>query len=245
LTLLTPPFSDTEISTLAAALADPDPLIRTAALRALQRAPAEMRLSIGSELLDDSVLSVRLAAVGVYIDVRDLLPIAGSRAFGRAADEYRASNTMLANTPEALANLGNFELSMGNANQAVNYFRDAVRLSPNNAFLRHSMGLILVRSGQRDEALQKLREAFELEPSNPRYVYVYGVALNSLGLNDDALVLMRDARQQFPADFDIGWGLATMLRDAGEREEARGVTAELAEQFPNDANIRALQDSLR
>lgn len=245
LTLLTPPLADVETSAIAKALDDPDPLIRTAALRALQFAPAETRLRIGPHSLTDPVLSVRLAAVSVYAELRDLLPVAENRAFGRAAEEYRASNTMLANTPEALANLANFELSMGDVNQAVGYYRDAVRVSPSNAFLRHSMGLVLVRSGERDEALQQLRQAADLEPSNPRYVYVYGVALNSLGMNNDALAVLRDARQQFPTDFDIGWALATMLRDAGEIENARNVTAELAEQFPGDANIIALQDALR
>lgn len=245
LTLLTPPLGGAETSAIGTALDDPDPLIRAAALRALQLTPAETRLRIGTKSLEDPVLSVRLAAVSAYADVRDLLPANESRAFGLAAEEYRASNTMLANTPEALANLANFELAMGDVNKAVNYYRDALQVAPANAFLRHSMGLVLVRSGERDEALQQLREAYDLEPSNPRYVYVYGVALNSMGLNDDALAVLGDAREQFTDDFDIGWALATMLRDAGEVDNARSVTAELAEQFPDDANIRALQDSLR
>ena len=244
LTLLAPPFGEAETSAIASALDDPDPLVRTAALRALNLAPAETRLRTGTKSLADPVRSVRLAAVSVYADVRDLLPAAEARAFGRAAEEYRATNTMLANTPEALANLASFELSMGDVNQAVGYFRDALQLEPGNAFLRHSMGLVLVRSGQRDEALLQLRQAYELEPSNPRYVYVYGVALNSLGLNVDALTLLQDARRRFPSDFDIGWAVATMLRDAGDIETARGVATELAQHFPNDPNIAALRESL-
>ena len=245
LTLLAPPFADTETNAIASALKDPDPLIRTAALRALQLAPAETRLQLGAQTLSDPVRSVRLAAARVYADVRDLLPAADARAFGEAAEEYRAANLMLANTPEALASLGNFELTLGDAKQAVRYFRDALQLAPDNALLRHTMGLVLVRSGDRDEALLQLRRAFELEPSSPRYVYVYGVALNSMGLNDDALALLQDARRDFPSDFDIGWAVATMLRDAGAIEDARAVAQELAEQFPDNANISALRDSLR
>jgi tetratricopeptide (TPR) repeat protein len=244
LTLLAPPFADAETRAITNALDDPDPLIRTAALRALQLAPAETRLRMGARTLNDPVLSVRLAAASVYADIQDLLPAAEARAFGRAAEEYRAANTMLANTPEALANLGQFELSMGDVNQALTYFGDALDLEPGNALLRHSMGLVLVRAGDHDEALQQLRRAYELEPTNPRYVFVYGVALNSLGLNDDALTLLQDARRQFPTDFDIGWALATMLRDAGDVENARSVATELAEQFPDDANIVALRESL-
>lgn len=244
LTLLVPPFDDTVTNAIASALDDPDSLIRTAALRALQLAPAESRLRMGAKTLHDPVRSVRLAAASVYADLRDLLPAAEARAFGRAAEEYRAVNTMLANTPEALANLGQFELSMGDVTHALGYFGDALELEPGNALLRHSMGLVLVRAGDRDEALEQLRGAYELEPSNARYVYVYGVALNSLGLNDDALALLQDARRQFPTDFDIGWAVATMLRDAGDIEKARSVVTELAQQFPNDTNIAALRESL-
>jgi len=244
LTLLTPPYSDLETGAIAAALDDSDPLMRTAALRALQLASAEIRLRTGAKSLEDPILSVRLAAVSAFADVRDLLPAAEARAFGRAADEFRATNTMLSNTPEALANLGSFELSMGDANKAVRYFTRSLQLEPGNAFLRHSMGLVLVRAGEPDEALLQLRRAYELEPSNSRYVYVYGVALNSMGMTEDALDLLTEARRQFPEDLDIGWAVATMLRDAGDIERARNVAKQLAEEFPNNANIAALRESL-
>lgn len=244
LTLLTPPYSDLETGAIGAALDDPDPLMRTAALRALQRASAETRLKVGTKALADPVLSVRLAAAPVYAELRDLLPVADARAFGLATEEYRAANMMLANTPEALASLGNFELSMGDANKAIRYFNKAMQIEPGNALLRHSMGLVLVRAGNRDDALVQLRRAYELEPENPRYVYVYGVALNSLGLHDDALALLSDTRQQFPNDFDIGWAVATMLRDAGDVNKARVVAAELAKQFPENANVTLLVESL-
>lgn len=245
LTLLAPPYGDGENRAIAKGLTDRDPIMRTAALRTLQFAPPEIRLRMGAQSLHDPVLSVRLAAARLYADLRDLLPASEARAFGRAAEEYRAANSMLANTPEALANLGNFELSMGDVNLAVSYFEKALQLEPGNPMLHHSMGLVLVRSGNRDEALMQLRQAYELERSNPRYVYVYGVALNSLGLNDDALALLQDARREFPADFDIGWAVATMLRDAGDVDKARSVAAELSQQFPNDPNIAALRESLQ
>ena len=244
LTLLTPPYSDPEIGAIAAALDDPDPLMRMAALRALQIASVETRLRVGAKTLADPVLSVRLAAAPVYAEIRDLLTAADARAFGHAAEEYRASNSMLANTPEALASLGNFELSMGDADKAVRYFNRALEKEPGNALLHHSMGLVLVRAGNRDDALVQLQQAYELEPTNPRYAYVYGVALNSLGLHDDALAVLGEARQQFPSDLDIGWAVATMLRDAGDIVGARSVAKQLAEEFPNNANIAALRNSL-
>ncbi len=244
LTLLRPPFSGAESQAIATAIQDSDPLLRAAALGGLQLAPPEVHLNMGASLLDDPVRSVRLAAVPAYADIRDLLPAAEARAFARAAEEYRQTYTMLANTPEAQVNLGNFELLMGNVTAAVGYFRGALELDANNALLRHSLGLVLVRSGERDEALEQLRRAFELGPSEPRYAYVYGVALNSMGQPEEALELLQESRQRFPTDYDISWALATMIRDAGDIDGARRVATDLAEQFPGDANIAALLDSL-
>ncbi len=244
ITLLSPPFGELEFATLRSGLSNPDPLLRIAALRALRLTATENRLRIQPMGLDDPVRSVRLEAASTYAELRDLLPVGQTRAFARAADEYRETYSMLANTPEGLANLGSFELSMGDANAALEHFSSAVKLEPRSALLRHLMGLVLVRTGDRDAALEQLRLAFELEPGNARYVYVYGVALNSLGRHDDALQVLQTAREQFPNDFDIGWAVATILRDAGDIANARIVATQLATQYPDDLNIAALLEAL-
>lgn len=245
LTLLAPPFGDADIAAISSGLDDTDHLVRAAAVRALQTAPADLRLRMGGHTLDDPVRSVRLAAAVAYADLQDLLPAAQARAFGLAAEEYRAANILAAVTPEALANLGQFESSMGNADLALRYFRDAVELAPGNALLHHTIGLMLVRGDEREEALAELRQAHELEPQDPRYVYVYGVALHSLGMREEAIALLQDARQQFSDDFDIGWAVATMLRDEGDIEGSQRAAQDLAQHFPDDANVAALLESLR
>ena len=245
LALLVPPFGEVETQAIASGLSHRDPLLRIAALRALRPATAETRMSMGAEALYDPVLTVRLAAVPVYADVRDLLPRDSARAFNSAASEFRASSLMLSNTPEALANLANFELSMGDQDRATELYREALVLAPTFAEMRHALGLILIRSGERDEALVQLGQAYELAPGNARYVYVYGVALNSMGFSEDALELLQAAYAKFPEDFDIGWATATMLRDAGELDGARQVAEDLARKFPENTNVLALLRSLR
>src|SRR5450631_794231 len=54
-------------------------------------------------------------------------------------------------------------------------------IEPDNAAIKHSLGLLLVRLRNYAEALPQFREAAALAPDNARYAYVYSIALNSTG----------------------------------------------------------------
>jgi Flp pilus assembly protein TadD len=63
----------------------------------------------------------------------------------------------------------------------VSSFCAATSIDPNNADIRHSLGLALVRQHNYADALPELRQASEFAPYNARYAYVYAIALNSIG----------------------------------------------------------------
>jgi len=245
LTLISAPAGAAEESAIAASVVSPSPLVRIGALRALRLYPADTRLNLGGDLLADAVRGVRLEAVSLLADVHDLLPAKFNINFGVAAEEYRAAYLATANRPASLASLASFEANTGNTTTAVSYMERAVQLAPDNADLRHSMGLLYVRAGSQEAALQEFRLASEYNPGNSRYLYVFGTALNSLGLPGEALAVLDDARIQFPNDFDIGWAVITMRRDRGEREIALQVLDELQLRFPENPDLNALRQSLQ
>lgn len=123
--------------------------------------------------------------------------------------------------------------------------RQALAAGPDNAALRHALGLLLVRTGRRDAAVDEFRRAAELDRDDPRFVYVYGVALHSSGEDANAIRVLGEARRHFPTDIDIGWALATILRDHGDIERAAELADELLTKHPEHPNVRALRDSLR
>jgi tetratricopeptide (TPR) repeat protein len=132
----------------------------------------------------------------------------------------------------------------GDEPAAEKILRDGLAIDSENAELRHSLGLLLVRTDRHDEGLAELRRATELAPENARFAYVVGIALHSLEETDSAIRFLTDAHEKFPGDFDISWALATMLRDNGETARAREIVSKLAAQRPNDANVMALLASL-
>ena len=118
-------------------------------------------------------------------------------------------------------------------------------IEPDNADVRHALGLYLVRKHDYVEALDQLRRAHELMPANARYAYVYAIALNSVGQTQDALEVLKQANAQHPADFDILIALATISRDLGDRQAAIGYAEELVRAAPNAVQAKSLLRSLR
>jgi tetratricopeptide (TPR) repeat protein len=149
--------------------------------------------------------------------------------------------------PRAVAarvNLAELNTRFARVDEAERILREGIALGADEAILRHSLGLLLVRGEQRQAALSELAAAASLQPDEPRFIYVYAVALNSLARPDQAIVLLREAVSRFPADFDIHWALATMLRDQGELEQARAVATALLEVYPQVEGVQNLLQSL-
>ena len=198
------PLQGDEPEFVERSLADPDPLVRMAALQAAAGLPPESQLQLAPPLLNDDVRVVRIEAAALLAPLSSYLTQAQATQFAAAADEYRAAQYAIGSRPQAHAALGEFEASLGNIEQALLHSDQAVSMAPEMAIVRHSHGLLLVRANRHDEALDELREAAELAPESARFVYVYAVALNSLGDPAAARQVLEDAQATLhPDDPDI------------------------------------------
>ena len=124
--------------------------------------------------------------------------------------------------------------------QGAELLRDAIRIEPDNADIRHALGLLLVRQHNYGEAVLMLRKASELAPDNARYAYVYAIALNSGGASGPAMAVLERAHRQHPADRDVLVALITIARDKGDAAMALRYAHELAALFPTDMQVRAM-----
>jgi hypothetical protein len=208
---LAAPLSGAAITAVERALGDPDPLVRLGALQAAANLPPERALQALPGLLEDDVRGVRIEVVSALAPLHDHIPAAYSDAFEAAADEYRAAQAATASRPVSHQALAEFESRLGNEGLALEHSDQALAMAPDNALVRHSRGLLLVRLDRHDEALDELRRAAELAPMNPRFVYVYAVALNSLGDKEGAMRVIEEASINHPEDADIA-AFRDMLR---------------------------------
>jgi Flp pilus assembly protein TadD len=144
-----------------------------------------------------------------------------------------------------MANLADLDRERGMDEEGAELLRAAIAIEPDNAAIKHSLGLPLARQRNYTEALPLFREAAALAPDNARYAYVYAVALNSTGSVADATALLGRTHKQHPADRDVLVTLITLERDTGDLAAALAHAQELAALEPDNPQIRALIDDLR
>jgi len=237
LTMLAPPFREEDAAAVTIATTDPDPLIRIGALRALRTFPAATKLDTGGDLLNDPIRSVRLQAALTLADIRDLLPIEQARAFGRAAEEYRSAYTMLSSTPDALMNLGIFELAMGNSPRATAHFERALIMDP--GFVPARLNLVDILRLNRDEIRVEalLLEGIAITPNNAALHHSLGLALIRSRQTEAGLEELRKASDLAPAEQRYVYVLGVALNSLGQQDEALLLLENAFQEFPTHYDI--------
>ena len=123
--------------------------------------------------------------------------------------------------------------------------RAVLKAAPEDAGLRYTLGLTLVRVGRSQDALDELRQANNLAPEQAQYAYVYAIALHSGGRTDDAIALLETSLAHHPNDRDTLLALATLNRDRRNFDAALGYADRLVSLLPSDPGILRLADDLR
>ena len=103
---------------------------------------------------------------------------------------------------------------------AVATLRQAVTLSPDNAFTRLNLGTSLYLSGDRDAALEQYRAAVRLSPSLARAHFGIGVVLESRRRDREAIDAFTAAVRSDPDYDEARFSLANALRRAGRVGES-------------------------
>lgn len=121
----------------------------------------------------------------------------------------------------AYLNYADFYRSLENDAEAEKLLRKAMKIYPDSADVRYSLGLLLVREKQNDAALRELKQAVALAPGNSHYAYVYAVGLHANGQIHQALSLLAKTRDSFPANGQVRAALQAYCAEP----EARKVPA--------------------
>ena len=124
--------SDEDLAeSLSSLLADHDPLVRSAAVRVQQSAPAQERVVRLLGLLGDPVRSVRIATARALLGAPIArLPRARQAELDAAMSEWRAAMASRLDFPETHLQLAGVALTLRNFPQAEAAFRQAVQLDP-------------------------------------------------------------------------------------------------------------------
>lgn len=142
----------------AAALRDPDPVVRAAAAAAFAARPAQERLAHLPTLLADPLRAVRITAARALADLpaTALEPTARGALQG-ALDDFVAAQQAMADMPGAQLNLAGLALAQGDPTAAERRFRRALAREPALDAARVGLASLLAQSHREDEAERLLR----------------------------------------------------------------------------------------
>jgi predicted CXXCH cytochrome family protein len=238
LPLLAPYASPASEPTIKAAIADPDPLVRMAAPRALPGSVPPRFVHAAAPLLSDPVRAVRIEAARALAGT-DLLALtpAQQTALVKATAELVAAEMVDAERPETHLNLGLLELRRRQLTDAEGEYRTALRLDPNFVPALTNLADLDRARGKDDEGAELLRKAMAIEPVNANVRYALGLYLVRKRDYPEALDLLRRAHELMPDDARYAYVYAVALNSSGAAGEALALLEETHQQHPADRNV--------
>jgi predicted CXXCH cytochrome family protein len=223
---------------IAAAVADPDPLVRAAAPRALSAATPAAIVKSTLPLLRDPVRAVRTEAARALSGADPhTIPPEQRDALAAAEDELAAAELVNADRPETHLNVGLLDTRRARPGDAETEYRTALRLDPK--FVPAMMNLadldrMLGRDAQ-GEAL--LRQALVIEPGNADVTHSLGLLLVRQHNYAEALPALRRAADLAPDNVRYGYVYAIALNSTGSPDQARALLERIHRQHQSDPDV--------
>ena len=228
----------------------PDPLVRTAAVQALESvagAQGDAAQQILARRTEDAERTVRVAAVSAlrampdfqsraYRELTHAMDLAADQPTGQLqkgawAQAHGDSAGALAHFEKAVSwdpNSGGIRheyavllSSLGRTQDALKQMEEAVRLEPKQAEFRFKLALAWNESGNLQNAIREFEETVRLDKRHARAWYNLGLAHNALGKTAEAIAALREAGTAEPRDARIPYARATIHARLGQRAEAR------------------------
>ena len=224
-------------SPLQLALWDRDPLVRTAGLEALERLPLAQALQMGAPLLRDSIRLVRTTAARMLAGQAAGMDPAVRARFDSVITEYRATQLVNADRPEARLNLGILAVTSGDAAGAEREYNEAIRLDSTLAAAAVNLADLYRATGRDSEAEPLLRRTVDRAPEDAGVRQALGLLLVRLGRRDEALDQLSRSATLAPENprFALVHGVA--LHDLKSPNAGMAALARALERHPSDRDL--------
>ncbi|NND68170.1 MAG: tetratricopeptide repeat protein, partial [Halioglobus sp.] len=202
-------------------LRNPDSLVRTSAVHALEGMPLQQRFGLVAPLARDDVTAVRMAVAESLAAVPiDQLGEREAQLLRTVFEEYTAMLEMHSDMPGVLMQFGLFHASQGDAPRAEQFYRDALARNP--LLLAAYLNLAdLMRAQARDnEAREILQDALSVAPDAGAVLHALGLLETRSGASDKALDYLRRAAALETTGTRHRFVYAIALHDLGQPRAA-------------------------
>jgi len=234
------------LSLVQANVGDPDPLVRAAAVGALQALPPIQRMPIAFPLLEDPVRLVRVEAARLLADVPGAQLLGGGLDhLERGYQEYEASLRVNADRADAQLGLGLYLSARGRSVAAEAAYRRGLELDPR--FVANYANLAeLLRARGDEPAARAVLERGIAETGAATLHHALGLALVRAGERERALAELARAADLAPAEARFAYVYAVALREGGDAPGSLAVLQSAHDRHPRDLDVlHALATFLR
>jgi Flp pilus assembly protein TadD len=198
---------------------DPSPLVRAAAVTALEGDPGARDIVLAATRDDVRLVRVRAAQALGPIDPRTVPE--GARAGVRSAQAEHASSLLA--RPDDYAsqyNLGNLHLERADPAAAAERYRKALALRPDHVPSLVNLSMAEARLGRLAEAEAALREAIRVHPLEASAHFNLGLLLAERQRSTEAQASLRRALELDPRNATAAYNLAVLVAPASPKEAA-------------------------
>jgi len=203
---------------LSKLLSDPSPLVRAAAVESLSFQPDSKWLDMLLSAIADDYRNVRLrAAPGLLALPEDKVP---ETARARMADLRKEYLDFIMARPDqwtAHYNLGNYFLSRGETNSAIDSYRVALEKEPQAVVALVNLAMAHARNKETDKAEKALQEALIIAPGNASAHFNMGLLQGTKNNRDQAETHLKAALQADAKMAPAAYNLCVLL--AADRPE--------------------------
>jgi len=236
--LLAPFFSPASQAAIKAATTDPDPLVRSAAPRALPASALQSTIHTFAPLLSDPIRVVRIEVARALAGTDLLAPKPEQQtAFVKATAELIAAENVDVDPARGASQPGLLYLRRQELYAAQNEYRTALRLDP--AFVPAMVNLAdLDRARGMDErGSELLRKALSIEPNNADVLHSLGLSLARKHDYAGALDLLRRANELAPDNARYAYVYAFALNSTGAHDEAIALLEQAHREHPLNREV--------
>ncbi len=220
------------------ALSDADPLVRRAAVAALEAVDPATRLRLAAPLLTDPVRTVRMRAARTLADVpsAETTPSQRSR-IDAALAEYEEAQRFNADRSEGRLRLGWLELRRGNAAAAEREYRTALEMAPWDPAPYVNLADLYRATNREAEGERVLREGLDRALETAGIHHALGLLLVRERRMDEALVHLEMAAGEGAGSPRYAYVYGVGLNSAGKPAEALAVLKRTHQAFPADRDV--------
>lgn len=230
--------SEQAIPFLQSHLESKDPLMRAAAVYALEFLPGANRYATLQPLITDPSKLVRMNVASRLTDIRpQQLSPSGQGELRVLQQEYLDWLKLMGDSPEGALSLGIFLQGQGRMENAERAYRQSLRLSPGFVPALLNLADLYRQAGMDNQAATLLTQALEVAPDGAAAQHSMGLLLVRQKRLGDALPYLQEAARLSPADARFSYVYGVALWEIGQKEKAVEILEAAWQRLPGNPEL--------